>query len=125
MDKLKEILTNRGFVKYYDYGSVIDPISFIEELQIKGVEVNKIFVKRDSEMDMQMGVGEYTIEELKKLEYYFKYGSACNFSFQTEIGTIPVEINFRDDSNVLYMVSLDKDIELSSLYEKKTRGMNL
>ena len=125
MDKIREIITNRGYVKYYDYGQIVVPINFLEELQNKGLKVNKVFMKRDSEMDMQMGTGEYTIEDLKKQEHYFLYGSACKFTLQTEIDDIPVEINFRDDSKVLYMVTFEKDLELSFLYEKKTRGINL
>lgn len=125
MDKISEVITNQGYVKYYNYGEIIKPVEFLEELQSKGIMVGKVFLKRDAEMDMQMGMGNYTIEELKKTERSLSYGSACNFILKTEFNAVPVEIHFSDNSKILYMITKEKKLELNSLYEKKNNGLSL
>lgn len=125
MEKIREVTVNNGFVKYYKYDKIVNPVEFLEELIEKGIPVDKIFMKRDAEMDMQFDIGEYTLEELKKAAKALAYGPTCKFLLKTEFNSIPVEINFKDDSKVIYMITPDPSIELDSLYEKKNNGLGL
>ncbi len=125
MEKIREINYNIGTSKFYNYGKKVEPLEFIDELISKGIPVDTITVKRDAEMDMQIGVGTFSLEELRKKMPSLEAGDSCLFRIKTEFNGIPVEINFDNDSNIVYMRTPDNNIELTSLYEKKTSGLSL
>lgn len=125
MEKYREVQYKNVSIKYYKNSNIIKPIEFLEDLQSKGIPVEKVFMKRDAEMDMQFGIGEYTIEELKQSSFVQDGLGDCLFTLKTEFFGIPVEIHFSENSDIVYMATPDPSIELDSLYEKKNNGLGL
>ncbi len=117
MKKIRVMEFNDGLAKYYRYDKEIDAINLLEEFQKFGLQFDKIYMSMDAEMDMQMGRGYYTIEELKKSLGCYRTGAACKIKVPALFNGIEVEINFTDGGNTIYMVTTDSSLELTSLYE--------
>ena len=112
MEKIREVVYNKTIVKYYRYGEIVKPVAFLEELAAKGWKFDKVFMKRDAEMDMQFDIGNYTLEELRESEQALQYGPACMFTLNAVLDGHAAEIHFSDDSKIFYMMTDEKDFEL-------------
>lgn len=112
MEKIRQSVSGNNFVKYYRGKDVIHPVSFLENLAARGWKYDKVFMKRDAEMDMQFDIGYYTIEELRQLEKYLAYGPACQFTLDARLDDHMAEIHFSDDSKIVYMFTADQEFEL-------------
>ena len=99
-------------MKYYRCKDIIKPVAFLEDLAAKGWKYDKVFLKRDAEMDMQFDIGYYTIDELKQFEKNLSYGSACQFTLDAHLDDHIAEIHFSDDSQIIYMLTVDPEFEL-------------
>lgn len=123
MNKVNEMILNGRYFKFYNYGEDINPIKLLKELKMYGFEINKFFLKEDAEMDMQMMIGEYTLEELENKPSLHLDENDYNFSIPATIYGENIEIHFFNNSNILYMVTDDKDLELSDLVQKKNNKL--
>jgi hypothetical protein len=112
MKKISEVIVKNGIVKYYRCESVLNPVEFLESLVSKGWEFDKVFMKRDAEMDMQFGIGYYTLAELKESQASFAYGAPCQFTLEATLGSHVAQIHFSDDSAIVYLVTAEPDFEL-------------
>ena len=112
MEKISEDIYTNNIVKYYRYGEIVKPVAFLEALAAKGWKFDKVFMKRDAEMDMQFDIGYYTLEELRQSEASLAYGPACKFTLEASLNGHAVVIHFSDDSKVIYMVTTEPDFEL-------------
>lgn len=123
MDKVNEMTLNGKYFKFYNCGGNIEPIKLLKELKMYGLEINKFFLKEDAEMDMQMMIGEYTLEDLENKPSLHLDENVYNFSIPATIYGKNVEIHFFNNSNILYMVTDDKDLELTELFQKKSNKL--
>ena len=112
MEKIRQVAYTKDFVKYYRCEDIITPVAFLEELAAKGWKYDKVFMKRDAEMDMQFDIGYYTIEELRLRQNALDYGPACLFALEAQLGDHKAEIHFSDDSKVVYMITAESEFEL-------------
>lgn len=112
MEKIRQGVSGNNFVKYYCCKDIIRPVAFLEDLAAKGWKFDKVFMKRDAEMDMQFDIGYYTVEELRQLEKDLTYGPACQFTLDARLDDHVAEIHFSDDSKIVYMFTDDRDFEL-------------
>ena len=123
MNKVNEMTLNGRYFKFYNYGETIEPIKLLKELKMYGFEIDKFFLKEDAEMDMQMMAGEYTLEELEKNISLHLNDNVYNFSIPATIYGENIEIHFFNNSKTLYMITDDKDLELSDLFQKKNNKL--
>ena len=112
MEKIREATDKKNIVKYYRYEEIVKPVEFLEELAAKGWKFDKVFMKRDAEMDMQFDIGNYTLEELKNVKASLAYGPACMFTLEANLDDHFAEIHFSDDSRIVYMFTTEPDFEL-------------
>ena len=112
MEKYNEIVFSKNIVKYYQCEEIVKPVAFLETLAAKGWKFDKVFMKRDAEMDMQFDIGEYTLEELRQAEASLAYGPACQFTLKASLHDHTAEIHFSDDSKIVYMITTEPDFEL-------------
>ena len=112
MEKIEEITNEKNIVKYYRYEEIVKPVEFLEELAAKGWKFDKVFMKRDAEMDMQFDIGNYTLDELRKFKASLAYGPACMFTLEAKLDDHFAEIHFSDDSRIVYMFTTEPDFEL-------------
>ena len=112
MEKIREATNKKNIVKYYRYEEIVKPVEFLEELAAKGWKFDKVFMKRDAEMDMQFDIGNYTLEELKNVKASLAYGPACMFTLEANLDDHFAEIHFSDDSKIVYMFTTEPDFEL-------------
>ena len=120
--KVNEQNYNGVMVKFNNVGSKeIDPIGFIEHLIQSGVQVQSIYVEEDVEFDMKMNTGHYTLEQLKaKYPQIKKMDFSTHFRVSGVLNDCPVKIEFKNDSNIVYLTSSSPTLELSDILEKKT-----
>ena len=111
MEKIREATNKNNIVKYYRYGEIVKPVEFLEELAAKGWKFDKVFMKRDAEMDMQFDIGNYTLDELRKFKASLAYGPACMFTLEANLDDHFAEIHFSDDSRIVYMFTTEPDFE--------------
>ncbi len=69
-------------------------------------------MRRDAEMDMQFDIGNYTLDELRKVKASLAYGPACMFTIEAKLDDHFAEIHFSDDSKIVYMFTTEPDFEL-------------
>ena len=112
MKKIREVIFKKNIVKYYRYEEIVTPVEFLESLAAKGWKYDKVFMKRDAEMDMQFDIGNYTLEELRKAKASLAYGPACMFTLEASLNDHVAEIHFSDDSKIVYMSTIEPDFEL-------------
>ena len=112
MEKIREATDKKNIVKYYRYEEIVKPVEFLEELAAKGWKFDKVFMKRDAEMDMQFDIGNYTLDELRKFKASLAYGPACMFTLEANLDDHFAEIHFSDDSKIVYMFTTEPDFEL-------------
>ena len=112
MEKIREATNKNNIVKYYRYGEIVKPVEFLEELAAKGWKFDKVFMKRDAEMDMQFDIGNYTLDELRKFKASLAYGPACMFTLEANLDDHFAEIHFSDDSKIVYIFTTEPDFEL-------------
>lgn len=112
MEKIREVIFKKNIVKYYRYEEIVTPVEFLESLAAKGWKYDKVFMKRDAEMDMQFDIGNYTLEELRKAKASLAYGPACMFTLEASLNDHVAEIHFSDDSQIVYMSTIEPDFEL-------------
>ena len=112
MEKIREATNKKNIVKYYRYEEIVKPVEFLEELAAKGWKFDKVFMKRDAEMDMQFDIGNYTLDELRKFKASLAYGPACMFTLEASLNDHVAEIHFSDDSKIVYMSTIEPDFEL-------------
>ena len=112
MEKIREVVLSKNLVKYYRYKEIVKPVKFLELLAAKGWEFDKVFMRRDAEMDMQFDIGDYTLEELRQAEASLAYGDPCKFTLNAILNGHTAEIHFSDDSSIVYMVTAELDFEL-------------
>ena len=112
MEKIREATNKKNIVKYYRYEEIVKPVEFLEELAAKGWKFDKVFMKRDAEMDMQFDIGNYTLDELRKFKASLAYGPACMFTLEANLDDHFAEIHFSDDSKIVYMFTTEPDFEL-------------
>ena len=112
MEKIREVIFEKHIVKYYRYEEIIRPVEFLESLAAKGWKFDKVFMKRDAEMDMQFDIGDYTLEELRKAKASLAYGPACVFTLEASLNEHFAEIHFSDDSKIVYISTIEPDFEL-------------
>ena len=112
MEKIRQVVSGSNFVKYYRCNDIIHPVAFLEDLAAKGWKYDKVFMKRDAEMDMQFDIGYYTIEELRQLDKSLAYGPACQFELEAQLDGHRAQIHFSDDSKIVYMLTSDPEFEL-------------
>ena len=121
MEKINELINNNKYVKYYSCGENIVPVELLTKLKTAGFQFDKIFLKEDAEMDMQMRIGQYSLEELENNKNLFLNNDIYNFTVYAIIDENQVEIHFYNDSKVLYMITDNKYLELDDLLQKKTK----
>lgn len=112
MEKIREAVYKKNIFKHYRYEEIVKPVEFLETLASKGWKFDKVFMKRDAEMDMQFDIGDYTLEELRQSETSLAYGPACMFTLKASLNDHVTEIHFSDDSPIVYMVTTEPDFEL-------------
>ena len=112
MEKIREVVLSNNLAKYYRYEEIVTPVEFLESLAAKGWKYDKVFMKRDAEMDMQFDIGNYTLEELRKAKASLAYGPACMFTLEASLNDHVAEIHFSDDSPIVYMSTIEPDFEL-------------
>lgn len=112
MEKIREVAFTNNIVKYYRYEKIVNPVEFLEALAAKGWKFDKVFMKRDAEMDMQFDIGYYTLEELRQAETLLAYGDPCMFTLNAVLNGHTAEIHFSDDSKVVYIFTTEPDFEL-------------
>ena len=112
MEKIREVIFKKNIVKYYRYEEIVTPVEFLESLAAKGWKYDKVFMKRDAEMDMQFDIGNYTLEELKNVKASLAYGPACMFTLEANLDDHFAEIHFSDDSKIVYIFTTESDFEL-------------
>lgn len=112
MEKIRQSVSGNNFVKYYRYKDIIRPIAFLDDLAAKGWKYDKVFMKRDAEMDMQFDIGYYTIEELKQVEKFLAYGPECQFTLNASLNGNTAEIHFSDGSKIVYILTINPEFEL-------------
>ena len=122
MKKVNEKNYNGVTVKFYDVETKeIDPIGFIEQLSQSGIQIQSIYVEEDVEFDMKMNTGHYTLEQLKeKYPQIKKMDFSTHFRVSGVLNDCPVKIEFKNDSNIVYLTSSSPTLELPDLLEKKT-----
>ncbi len=64
---------------------------------------------------MQFDIGDYTLEDLAAVQKRLEYGPACQFTLNTSIDHVPVEIHFSDDSTAVYLVTPEKELDIPML----------
>ena len=111
MDKIDESFMHGNFAKFYRYKEDIKPVKFLEKLASKGWKFDTVFMKEDAEMDMQMLIGDYTLEKLKRIERIFD-DDTYKFKLKASLNNHVAEIHFFNDSDVFYMVTSEPDFEL-------------
>ena len=114
MEKISEVIVKNGIVKYYRCEKVVNSVEFLESLALKGWKFDKVFMKRDAEMDMQFGIGYYTLEELNRgkaiWQFYIKTidenGLITAFSDEAMTGE-QQQVTIPEDVEIYYTVGAD------------------
>ena len=108
MEKLETIRTNRGCAKYYRLDRQADPREFLEDLTAMGWTFDRVFLRRDAELDMQSDMGFYAPADLPSPD-----GTPRLYTLTAHRNGKSGEIHFSDDSNVVYLVTKDEELELN------------
>lgn len=108
MEKLEVIRTNRGYAKYYRLSREPVPEEFLAELKALGWTFDRVFLRRDAEMDMQFDIGFYSPEALPRTQG----GPPRLFTVTATREGKSGEIRFCDDSDVVLLVTDHPDLEL-------------
>ncbi len=104
---------SRHCSKFYRCQEIVCPVPFLKKLRDAGLAFDRVSMKRDAEMDMQFGAGDYTLEALEASGPFPDNGDACLFTVKTWIDGVPVEIQFSDDSDIVYLVTPKRDLDLA------------
>ncbi|MBQ6539383.1 MAG: hypothetical protein IJL76_03815 [Bacilli bacterium] len=115
MELYSERIEDGKYVKRYKNDEVLKLDEIVNNLQSKGVTVNRILVEEDAELDMQnFGEEIITSDEFDKLHRY-NTGYDFHYEFDIEYGEKPVGLNVY--KSIFRVTSEDPDLQLSDIYE--------